>query len=92
MSQEWKSHSYGKATENSLGGSQTERGRGGGDLRKSPEQRAVIAQLMETQIWYMPAGTAEEGPRNGAMASARISLWEKAAPDAREATPSLDAV
>ena len=54
---------------------------------------------METQIWYMPAGTAWGGPRNGTMASARIFVWEKAAPDAREAapdareaTPSLDAM
>ena len=50
--------------------------------------QTVLARLMESQIWYQLAGSmalwlcgsGEEGFRKGTMASACLSIWEKAVP------------
>ena len=50
-------------------------GRVSGDL----QGMAVLASLMESQIWYPPAGSVallEEGFRKGTMVSACFSVWE----------------
>ena len=41
--------------------------------------KSVIARLMETLIWHLPAGSVGGGLSKGTMASASTSVWEKAA-------------
>ena len=42
--------------------------------------QTVLARLMESQIWYQPANSVALGEvfRKGTMASALLSVWEKA--------------
>ena len=60
------------------------------------EEQKVLARLMESQIWHLPAGSVAflgRGLRRGTMASAHVSVWEKAVPqllpDARHFSSSL---
>ena len=38
----------------------------------------LLARLMETQIWCLPADSMRGGLSKRAMASASVSVWEKA--------------
>ena len=48
--------------------------------RISRVRQTVLTRLMESEIWYLPAGYVVRGFRKGTVASARLSVWEKAVP------------
>ena len=49
--------------------------------------QTVIARLMESPVWHLPAGSVRGRLRKSTMASASTSVWERAVPPALALMP-----
>ena len=59
----------------------------GWNLGISSVGQTVLARLIDSQIWHLPAGSVRGGFRKGTVASVHLSVWEESCPPALTMMP-----